>query len=169
MCWFCFQNDTFFETLLKLRRKLLFLGLDCSFGDLGLTSRNPSIQGYFFLALIQKLFNIFWSNKKQNLVYYLEMCWFCFQNDTFFETLLKLRCKLLFSGLDCSFGDLGLTSQRSLFSSDTLIFYKHHPFFWTDKDTSPILWSPLQLCPIFFIRMAVIRIIQFFIRTQLWK
>ena len=67
------------------------------------------------------------------------MCWFCFQNDTFFETLLKLRCKLLFSGLDCSFGDLGLTSQRSLFSSDTLIFYKHHPFFGQTR-------TPVQYC-----------------------
>ena len=63
------------------------------------------------------------------------MCWFCFQNDTFFETLLKLRRKLLFLGLDCSFGNLGLTSHTALFSSDTLIFYKHHPFFCTDEDT----------------------------------
>ena len=46
------------------------------------------------------------------------------------------------------------------------IFYKHHPWFCTDKDTSPILWPPWQLCPVFFIRMTVIRMIQFFRRTQ---
>ena len=107
-------------------------------------------------------FNIFWSNKNQNLVFYLEMCWFCFQNDIFFKTLLKLRRKLLFLGLDCSFGNLGLTSHTALFSSDTLIFYKHHRFFCADKDTSPILWS---LCPVFFIRMTVIRMIHFFYKN----
>ena len=46
------------------------------------------------------------------------------------------------------------------------IFYKHHPWFCTDKDTSPILWPPWQLCPVFFIRMTVIRMINFFYKND---
>ena len=49
------------------------------------------------------------------------------------------------------------------------IFYKHHPWFCTDKDTSPILWPPWQLCPVFFIRMTVIRMIQFFYKNAIYK
>ena len=49
------------------------------------------------------------------------------------------------------------------------IFYKHHPWFCTDKDTSPILWPPWQLCPVFFIRMTVIRMIKFFYKNDSYK